>query len=489
MDIERDGQRIELIQESPVVENLLQTGRILFNPGAGEGGRQQWVPWQLFQTVSKEGGNKLRCFRGLLPVVQRALGKGRPSNSSRKVPAGPTSPSASEQGSLLPPVLDAFFRENQGGLVKYSGGSEVPARIIDQVGRALPDQSIAVVVPTINEGQQLRQALAKYLTGVCLVSGRNRPADSSIGQVVVATPVGLGHTGIEIEKRNILIAVNVPGLLGNQARSCMIFAKKARIFGFLPFAAQLAPLERDLVRGHFGFEEIRLNAEGKPERPVEALMCLWPGCQNLANSMDLLSVLRNGIWKNRVRNRSIATLAKLILAGDNQEAEKQFPDLFSAGTFTGKDRVLVLVENIEHAAELSQFLSWPIKRSKSAFLDGLKPYQLTRLAKPALESGSKVICTTEGLTDWKDGGIDVVIRADGGIDVPSSLDVSIQLNRNSSSRDVLLIDFQDRHHPLLRQRSRERDRAYQERGWFGPGVDKVQARVSQFIADRPVVYL
>jgi hypothetical protein len=50
---------------------------------------------------------------------------------------------------------------------------------------------------------------------------------------------------------------------------------------------------------------------------------------------------------------------------------------------------------------------------------------------------------------------------------------------------LLLIDFHDRHHPLLRRRSRRRQEAYAERGWFAPGVDPVQARVERFLATRP----
>jgi hypothetical protein len=53
-----------------------------------------------------------------------------------------------------------------------------------------------------------------------------------------------------------------------------------------------------------------------------------------------------------------------------------------------------------------------------------------------------------------------------------------------SSR-LLLIDLDDRHHPLLRRWSRQRRGLYAQRGWFAPGMDPFQARVQQFLANRP----
>jgi hypothetical protein len=49
----------------------------------------------------------------------------------------------------------------------------------------------------------------------------------------------------------------------------------------------------------------------------------------------------------------------------------------------------------------------------------------------------------------------------------------------------LLVDFDDRHHPLLRRWARERREAYAERGWYDVGADPVQKRVEAFVAGRP----
>jgi hypothetical protein len=55
----------------------------------------------------------------------------------------------------------------------------------------------------------------------------------------------------------------------------------------------------------------------------------------------------------------------------------------------------------------------------------------------------------------------------------------------AQERPLVLIDCDDRHHPLLRRRSRSRRAAYAERGWYLPGTDAAAARVEAFLAARP----
>jgi hypothetical protein len=50
---------------------------------------------------------------------------------------------------------------------------------------------------------------------------------------------------------------------------------------------------------------------------------------------------------------------------------------------------------------------------------------------------------------------------------------------------LLLIDLDDRHHPVLRRWSRQRWIAYAQQGWYSPGVDPAQARIERFLANRP----
>jgi hypothetical protein len=52
---------------------------------------------------------------------------------------------------------------------------------------------------------------------------------------------------------------------------------------------------------------------------------------------------------------------------------------------------------------------------------------------------------------------------------------------------LLLIDFDDKHHPIFRRWSRQRWAAYSEHGWYAPGVDPVLARIERFLTTRPTI--
>jgi hypothetical protein len=79
----------------------------------------------------------------------------------------------------------------------------------------------------------------------------------------------------------------------------------------------------------------------------------------------------------------------------------------------------------------------------------------------------------------------VLVRADGGVGPPPLAPAQLIEPDDGPARPLLLLDFDDRHHPELRRRTRLRREAYAERGWLAPGVDPVRARVERFLATRP----
>jgi hypothetical protein len=80
---------------------------------------------------------------------------------------------------------------------------------------------------------------------------------------------------------------------------------------------------------------------------------------------------------------------------------------------------------------------------------------------------------------------DVLVRADGGVGLPALGSMELTEPNSEPVRLLLVVDVDDRHHPVLRRRSRSRREAYDRRGWFAPGVEPVQARVNEFLATRP----
>jgi hypothetical protein len=165
-----------------------------------------------------------------------------------------------------------------------------------------------------------------------------------------------------------------------------------------------------------------------------------------------------------------------------------FPVYARGSMPASRQGVIVLVENLEHALALGRRLpDWPILTGVEVCLHGL-PAEKASQIRPASPLGEAhplyAIVTASGLGTLDMSAVGVVVRADGGVGLPALLGKSFVVTESDPPPPVLLIDFCDRHHPMLRRWSRWREKAYAERGWFAPGVVPVQARVEQFLTIR-----
>jgi hypothetical protein len=218
----------------------------------------------------------------------------------------------------------------------------------------------------------------------------------------------------------------------------------------------------------------------------------------LPPAAGLVAVKQHGLWHHEVRNRLVARAARLLRDGyqgpQGESADISFAKLtFDEGLpdsgFPGEapGRVVVLVEGVEHGLALARHLpGWPLVAAH-ACEDGLSADQVQavregRAARRSLPAGAVV--TAAALQDLGLDDVAVVVRADGGTGLPFTPGQLVRANA-SPTRRLLLLDVEDRHHPLLRRWARQRHNAYRECGWFAPGVDPAWARVEHFLATRP----
>jgi hypothetical protein len=492
--VRQEGQFLEV---TPAPEGLKQVLHSRAHvPYANPGGflAVGTVPAQLYHERAGADGSVLDCLAGLLPVVLRFAAKaGYAARIQGRQAAVLPEPDGQSVERLGP--LDGGFlrcvRQHDRALILYEPSAVDPAWLVAQVALAWPHRTLAVAVTRVEEARRLRDQVRPYLPGVVAVTSRNQVPDAAIGPVVIATYNGLGCTGIEVEKRDVVLTLHAVEASRPYALSCLGHAKRARVYGLLPIDIALAPFDQDVVRLLFGFEEVEVLRHGAPEVRVEVVWCRKVGCPAVPEVADLLEVKRQGIWRNHARNRQVARLARRLQAGEWPALGKDFP----AGP--GKPPgVAVLVENVEHAEALAPYLrGWALATHhgwRSRFV--AKSFDETQgSVAPVTAYEQGVIATALGIevVDWT--GIEVLIRADGGVGLlpvpPSSLGQIVFRENNlpeplQADARLLLVDIEDRHHPLLRRRSRQRQPAYAGRGWYAPGVDPVQARVEQFLTNR-----
>jgi hypothetical protein len=235
----------------------------------------------------------------------------------------------------------------------------------------------------------------------------------------------------------------------------------------------------------FGFEHLVIPRHGCHERLVFIASKAITGGQPLPADLDDLELKRRGIWRHDRRNRAVAAMARAIREGDRTRLQELCPAAWAALTNVQTPVVCVVTDNVEHALALHRRLpGWEIRTGLSLELRGLRKSDRRVLLagrSPCNCWAEPCIVTLAGMEQADIASVDVLIRADGGMDLPPIAREQL-VQAQADRRLLLIVDVQDRHHPVLRRWSAKRRRAYDSRGWFPVGVEPAQGRVNQFLA-------
>jgi hypothetical protein len=94
-----------------------------------------------------------------------------------------------------------------------------------------------------------------------------------------------------------------------------------------------------------------------------------------------------------------------------------------------------------------------------------------------------LIATTAALRSLDLATVDVLLWAGGGPTAPP-LPANRMAVPECRDRRLIIVDVDDKHHPLLAKWSRRRRRDYEANGWHAPGVNPIEAAVRRFYADQ-----
>jgi hypothetical protein len=219
--------------------------------------------------------------------------------------------------------------------------------------------------------------------------------------------------------------------------------------------------------------------------PVDVVFLTMEGGNRLSSQQSDYVLKQLVVHEHPIRNRRIRRLAQALADNDHSVLQASFPQVAAHLGETHPGRVGVLVDTIDHGLVLAQSLNWPLVAAEATNEQGLTEQQQAILerGRSRIRSKQPVVATWEGLA--RAGRFDVLIRADAGITLPAPPSTMLR-QRHDKSRRLLLIDFSDRHHPLLRRWSRQRQEAYQDKGWHIVGNEMTP--LDRFLASRPVVW-
>jgi hypothetical protein len=443
----------------------------------------QWLTKRIDDGGANAGYAQLGTFAGLEPAIRCLLSEhGIAAVENTSDGAWSAEPDYDRLASLGPVDQDllAAVQNRDRAVVRY--GREVDqAWLIAQIALAYPDKTIVVAASHRQGVADLAKGVRQWLPVTALL-GQDEPAWED--RVVIGTYSRLGAGCVAIHCRDILIAADAVEILGEQGRLAMNHAMRARFYGFLPHSTKPAAADQDFLRCYFGFEEIDIPRRGCHRLPVDIVRIKIAGGPNLAASLDELTLLERGIWCNPLRNRLIAKVAMQLRNGQCSMLEDS--PATAAMTFNdSRPRVAILVDTIDHAVELAKLLSdWPVIAGENVSLARLSKDEQRLFRQRSTmknDSNDQRIVTSCMAGNLNLTQLDILIRVDGGVGLPAIPDGNYVV-ANGVQRRLLLVDMNDRHHPWLRRRSRQRSECYAQNGWYAPGADPVAERVQEFLA-------
>jgi retron-type reverse transcriptase len=370
--------------------------------------------------------------------------------------------------------LIRLVRLHDRGIIWYDARHVRPHDLIAHLAAAYPAKSILVIATHPADVSDMYDALKSKGCNV----GRNFNGRVTNGQfqVFLSTYLGIGAASPGVEFRDMVIYTSPSEMFGFFGRFGIKRMVRARMYGCLPIGASpVAPLD-DVLCSIFGDHEAVVPRIGHMAREVRVLFANPRVSLKHRRGEDDFALRRRAIWRHEHRNYRVAKLARHIADENYPALYEQFPQLKAPGDFPVTGGVRILVDGIEQGLAMKRHLhDWPLLVSHGVCRDGLAPGEAEQMIEigPGSPECDLAIVTRDSLRHAGEFG--VIIRADGGVGAPPLADSQL-LGWYGEEAPLTIIDFSDRHHPMLRQWTRWRKAAYAAANWIVVGGPTVRAR-------------
>jgi hypothetical protein len=397
-------------------------------------------------------------------------------------------------GALDEAVL-ALFRDHDRGLIRFDRRGVDPARLVAQLAAAYPTLRFLAVAYRRADIRAVGERLSGLRVDVDWAWGPSGPMPRN-RRVVVAP-----FYACTDQSRQVVIVLDPLAALGRDQLDWIRCARPLRLFGLLDGGRRPSPRDGDDLVALFGPAAASVPAHGRVERPVLVAWKTVLGGKALGGQLAGVELLRRGLWTDRFYHRVVGRLARELAASEPGWIGEILPGVSGRHMRGPRPAVAVLVGTVEQALALGEELrDWTIVVGPGVASRGLPAAQRDRLRadRPVQDDcPPRVITTPGGLATGAVGEPDVLVRADGGVGLPtgfadtltSRYDEVVEAGGGGvawPARPLVLVDFVDKRHAVLRKRSAARQRAYSERGW-GPGSlgDSFERHLAGFLAGRP----
>lgn len=426
---------------------------------------------------------------GLLPVIEQvARNTGITVNtaagctSTRPAPEVHTQNVARIQEQGDPHLID-FVQEYEQGIVEIGRRVDISSLILELIF-AFPTGTFAIVGGHVPQLQSIAGRLRLHEIPVSVHDACRRPPPR---QVVLSTYGGVMlNNEIQFSHREIVIFLDALHVTRQDACDALLMPDcRFRLYGILRRDRHVSPWVQSRLMAAFGPHRLVLPAHGRIQAAVNVASIPLTRPRLDPTEQDFVVVKRRGYWQHPPRNRRVAHVARALAAGDAQRLQDHPGILRWLGERVGLPiNTVVLVENLEHALALvTQMQGSPIIAAAEPFLDGLSESQQRCLHAPcsSLMSTPNII-TAAAAPTTRLQGVDVIFWAGGGPHLPPIPGHWLTRPSNTDQPRVLVVDFADRHHPLLGRWTAARRRACVSNDWFDTDVAPAEGRIERFLA-------
>ena len=480
--IYRRGQYIEIIPPVPELYERFQTVQHLAKATKSKGFLVEEEPfvlvWEMRDRFNKEF---MQSFAGLeKPIKQFLEERGYQIELTGQRPDSLPEPNWEKLSSnrASDRRMLRFVQQNERGVIAYRKNEVEVESLIAQIALVWPEESIVVIVTRQRDAKTLFNKLKRRgLYQVSVATTHKKPA---IGKrIVIATDNALKQNEICTESRSICICLNPTETVNRKDWPLQI---TGRLYALHDDVLALSKQQVDFMDMFFGQEWLYIPKHDFLQLVPEVYFMEYKGGYTAKDGIPLCKLKREAVWRNDKRNRLISGLAKAIAYDDFRAIGAKYPSVSKPLLPKVSERVVVLVENLEHAARLLKFLKgWPIVAGSVADINAhgsQVQYALTEGKKPESAVYSDIIITSSALQQINCDG--VLIRADAGIGLPPFSRKRLTVGDRVPS-SFTIIDLTDRHHPYFRKQSQHRKEEYLDQGWVVNGESKNSSERREFL--------
>ncbi|WP_020476385.1 hypothetical protein [Zavarzinella formosa] len=376
-------------------------------------------------------------------------------------------------------MLD-FVRRRERGLIRCDASRVDPARLAGQAARAWPKTMLVMTMASPAGAWTLGGRLRAYEDKLRILDD-NHPRNET-ARVMVADHARLGEEALVLDRRDFWFALRPEELFaspGPTIQQGFPQAGTCRLFGLLPLDFSPSPFQKCLLASVCGRDEIIVRQHGHDPRPADVVFLPTSAGPLPGKNIPDENLKRQGLWDHPVRNQLICRLADLFQTGDIKAIRREFPMMaaMTAARLTG--RVAIRVGCLDHAQAILALrpeLSLIGDRS-SGGQAAHHPRVSTALKREV--SGSRLHLAV-GVSKFAGPPSSVLINASLAAPPESP---ETESGFGCPEGRLLVIDFQDEHHPRLREWSKGRMHACDDAGWKVAG-GAVPSPWERFQADR-----